>query len=501
MMLSLRGITKRFAGTTALDKVDFDLAAGEVHALFGENGAGKSTLINIIIGSYPPDEGSYHYLDRAIEAATPHRTRALGIAAVFQEFSLVPSLTVAENLFLGHELRRHGLLDKPAMRARARAVLDNLGFSVSERALVAGLSRAEQQMVEIAKALLGEPRVLVLDEPTASLTDAEAEHLFGAVRELRARGVGIVYVTHRMPEIRRLADRVTVLRGGVKVGTLDAAGATDSLLVEMMVGQPVSSFFPTIRHRPADTILETRELRTASGSVKGVSIAVRAGEVVGLAGLVGCGKGEVGRAVFGIAPLAGGRVVLRGGEVAAPAPRAMLQSRVCYFPSDRAAEGLTLNRTVRENCSMAALDLAALGRLGWLRLGAEAVKSRSVVERLRVRPPDIERRVAALSGGNRQKVMLTRGLMRDIDLFIFDEPSVGIDVGAKAEIYGLLKDLVEAGAAVLLISSDLAEVLHLSHRAYVMHEGRLVAELAGERLSEANLLSCFFGTALPSVPA
>jgi ribose transport system ATP-binding protein len=343
--------------------------------------------------------------------------------------------------------------------------------------------------------------VLVLDEPTASLTDAEAEHLFGAVRELRTRGVGIVYVTHRMPEIRRLADRVTVLRGGVKVGTLDAAGATDALLVEMMVGQPVSSFFPTIRHRPAATILETRDLKTASGAVKGVSIAVRAGEVVGLAGLVGCGKGEVGRAVFGIAPLAGGRVMLRGGEVAVPAPRAMLQSRVCYFPSDRAAEGLTLNRPVRENSSMAALDLAAFGRLGWLRLGAEAQKSQAVIERLHVRPADIERRVAALSGGNRQKVMLTRGLMRDIDLFIFDEPSVGIDVGAKAEIYGLLKDLVEAGAAVLLISSDLAEVLHLSNRAYVMHEGRLVAELEGERLSEANLLSCFFGTALPAISA
>jgi ribose transport system ATP-binding protein len=318
MMLSLSGITKRFAGTTALSKVDFDLAAGEVHALFGENGAGKSTLINVIIGTYPPDEGSYRYLGRAVEGATPHRTRALGIAAVFQEFSLVPSLTVAENLFLGREKQRGMLLDKPAMRARVRAILDDLGFAVSERALVVDLSRAEQQMVEIAKALLGEPRVLVLDEPTASLTESEAEHLFRAVRELRGRGVGIVYVTHRMPEIRRLADRVTVLRGGARVGTLDAATATDALLVEMMVGQPVSSFFPTIRHRPSDVILETADVRTATDSVKGVSISVRAGEVVGLAGLVGCGKGDVGRAIFGIAPLAGGRIILRGNHVAAP---------------------------------------------------------------------------------------------------------------------------------------------------------------------------------------
>jgi ribose transport system ATP-binding protein len=493
-LLRLTGVRKRFGGSLALDGVDFDLQPGEVHVLFGENGAGKSTLINIITGNVSPDAGRYRLADAEVARMTPKLARDSGIAAVFQEFSLIPDLSVVENLFLGREDNRFTILNARAMRTAAAAFMTRLGFGIPVDANVGRLSRAERQMVEIAKALMREnARILIFDEPTASLTDADAETLFAIIRDLKARGIGIIYVSHRMREIRRLADRITVLRGGRRVATVPADGVTEGQLVELMVGRPVSDLYPAIRHRPAGVRLAVERLSSKDGRVRDVSLTVRAGEMVGLAGLVGCGKGEVGRLVFGLDAIAGGQVLVDGKPVVRPAPRDMLRAGVCYFPADRGRDGLALNRPVRENASAAALDLPAIGGGGWLRLASEARRVRSVLERLSVRPLLPEQPVTQFSGGNRQKVMLARGLMRDIRVFLFNEPTVGIDVGAKAEIYALLRDLTEAGAAVLLVSSELPEILSLANRIYVMHEGAIVDELSGAEKTEAAILSGFFG--------
>ncbi len=495
-LLRLRQVTKSYGAFRALDGVDFDLAPGEVHVLFGENGAGKSTLINIITGNTGFEDGEYAFLGRSAAGLAPQTLRAAGIAAVFQEFSVLPDLTVEENLFLGREIRRGPFLDKAAMRRRAAELLADLRFDIPVTALVDTLSRPERQMVEIAKALLVEAPVLILDEPTASLTDSDADKLFDVVRAAKARGVGIIYVSHRMREIRLLADRITVLRNGRKIDTIAAAGVTEAALVEMMVGRPAAALYPTIRHAPAAERLRVEHLATRDGLVRDVSLTVQAGEIVGLAGLVGCGKSEVGRAIYGLQPIEAGSVTTNGGAVQAPQPRGMLRRAVCYFPADRGREGLALNRPNRENVTMAALDTPSLGGGGLLHLAHERRTARQVMERLLMRPMAPEQQVINLSGGNRQKIMLTRGLVRDVSVFLFDEPTVGIDVGAKAEIYALLRDLVEQqGAAILLISSELPEILNLSNRIYVMHQGRVVRELTGPERTEEAILSCFFGSA------
>ncbi|MCA9877049.1 MAG: sugar ABC transporter ATP-binding protein [Thermomicrobiales bacterium] len=491
-ILRLSGITKHFPGVKALSDVDFDLRSGEVHVLFGENGAGKSTLINIIAGSFPPDGGTITFRGEPLRLSSPHHARQLGINAVFQEFSLVPTLSVQDNLYLGREHKRAGLLDKGAIARGARATLDQLGFQLDPRAQVGRLSRAEQQMVEIAKAIQGDPSVLILDEPTASLTENESDQLFAVVESLKARGIGIIYITHRMQEIRRIADRVTVLRDGRHVATVDARDISESRLVELMTGRTIEAFYPVVTWDPRRTMVEVTDLSLQGGRVRDVSLTVRAGEIVGLAGLVGSGKSEVGRAIFGAEEITRGSIAIAGQPVSDPSPGEMLARGVVYIPPDRRAEGLVATRSVRENMLLASLDQPAFSRLGLLRRGQERKVAREVAQRLNLRPPNIERQVAYFSGGNQQKVVLGRGLTREVQVFIFDEPTTGVDVGAKVEIYGFMKDLCERGAAVLLISSDLPELLHLSHRAYVMHRGEVRAELAGGDLTEEAVLANFF---------
>ena len=491
-ILRLSGISKQFPGVKALSEVDFDLREGEVHVLFGENGAGKSTLINIIAGTFPPDEGSITFRGEPLRLNSPHHARELGINAVFQEFSLVPTLSVQDNLYLGRELKRGGLLDKNAMARGAQATLSRLGFHVDPRAQVGRLSRAEQQMVEIAKAIQSSPSVLILDEPTASLTENEAEQLFAVVEALKSSGIGIIYITHRMQEIRRIADRITVLRDGRHVATVEAGGISEQRLVELMTGRTIEALYPTVLENPQRVMVEVTGLTLPSGRVHDVSITVRAGEIVGLAGLVGSGKSEVGRAIFGAEPIARGSIAIGGQVVANPSPGEMLARGVVYIPPDRRAEGLVPTRSVRENVSLASLDRPTFSRMGLLRRAEERKVVRDVAQRLSLRPPNVERQVAYFSGGNQQKVVLGRGLTRDVQVFIFDEPTTGVDVGAKVEIYGFIKDLCEGGAAVLLISSDLPELLHLSHRAYVMHRGEVRAELAGAALTEEAVLANFF---------
>jgi ribose transport system ATP-binding protein len=492
LLLELTNISKRFPGVVALDGVDFDLRRGEVHVLFGENGAGKSTLTNIIAGTFPPDAGIFRYRGREITYLTPHSARVIGISPVFQEFSLVPELTVEDNLFLGRELTAGGFLNRPAMRERARAIIRELNFDLLPNYKVAQLSRAHRQMVEIAKAFLTEVRLLILDEPTASLTDVEAEKLFGLVGKLKASGVGIVYVSHRIREIKKIGDRVTVLRDGHKIKTVEAGNVSETELVELMTGRKIGVLFPKIDHKPTEKLLEVEHVSLSDRSVTDVSFYARAGEITGIAGLVGCGKSEVIRAIVGLEPMSSGTVRIRGEMVAFPTSASMIKRGVCYFPSDRVAEGLALARPVRENVSMAALDLPSFSRHRFLQRRNERRIVRGIIEKLSVRPANIERQVASFSGGNRQKVLLARGLTRVISVFLFDEPTVGVDVGAKVEIYELMKDLLSTGVAIVLVSSDLPEVLNLSHRLYVMHRSEMVAELTGGDINEPEVLSHFF---------
>jgi ribose transport system ATP-binding protein len=490
-LLRLEAMTKRFPGVLALDQVDFNLRPGEVHVLFGENGAGKSTLIAIAAGALRPDAGRLAFRGAPIQLHSVHHARSLGIGAVFQEFSLVPQMTVEENLFLGAEATRSGLLNKRELHRRAEAILARLGFPLRPRQQVGLLSRAEQQMVEIAKAFRSELSVLILDEPTASLTERETDQLFRLIEQVKRDGAGVIYITHRISEIRRIGDRITVLRDGRYVATVPADTAEEEL-VRLMTGRVIEQIFPRIACSPGRTLLEAEHLSTADGAVSDVGLTVCTGEIVGLAGLVGSGKSEVARACFGLLPLAGGRVRFEGADVTEASSRQMLERGFFYLPPDRRSEGLVMMRSVRENMTLCSLDLPAFSSGPWLKRATERQVAQRLAERLNLQPPRIEREVEHLSGGNQQKVLLAKSLTREVRLFAFDEPTVGVDVGTRVAIYQFIKELCEGGAGVLLISSDLPEILHLAHRVYVMYRGTLRAELAGAAINQETVLGHFF---------
>jgi ribose transport system ATP-binding protein len=493
-LLETQGLTKRFPGVVALDGVDFSLRRGEIHVLFGENGAGKSTLISILAGAQLPTTGEVRFEGRPVTLDSVRTARRLGVSAVFQEFSLVPTLTVAQNLFLGDEPTRGALVDRPAMRTAARRLLDELEFPVDPDAIVGFLSRAEQQMVEIAKAFRGSVSVLILDEPTASLTEKEAENLFALLAMLKARGVGIIYISHRMQEIRRIGDRITVLRDGRRVGTVDAHATDEDRLIEMMAGRPVTEIYPKIARTPGEPLLEVRGLSTRGGEVLDASLRVSRGEVVGIAGLVGSGKSELLRAVFGLSRVVAGEVRFKGRDVVGARPRDMLEAGMFYLPPDRREEGLVMPLSSRANMTLPALRQYPQRRvLGWQSQRARHELSARTSRRVELANRNLDRPVVQLSGGNQQKVLFAKGLVHDVDLFVYDEPTVGVDVGTRSALYALIKELCEAGSGVVVISSDLPEILHLCHRAYVMRRGRLVAELEGSGITEANVLQHFFG--------
>ena len=490
--LHLRGISKKYPGVLALDEVDFDLRAGEVHALFGENGAGKSTLISVICGAVRPTHGTMLLGDEAVEFDSVREARKRGISAVFQEFSLVPSMTVAQNILLGDEPSRAGFIDRRAAREHALEVLHKIGFDMIPDLRVGELGRSERQMVEIAKALRGELRILILDEPTASLTERETELLFELVARLKAEGVGIVYITHRVAELQRVADRVTVLRDGKRIATVSASEASVDQLVEMMTGRPVSEVYPRIESQPGEPVLELRGLSTTSG-VRDATFSVRSGEVVGVAGLVGCGKSELLRAAYGLETVTAGKIIWCGQEVRHPTPGSMVREGFYYLPPDRREEGLVPALTSGDNMALGKLYLSRFnGVLGSFDRRKQKAEGRELAPRIQLAEANLERPVALLSGGNQQKVLFGRGLIGATKLYVFDEPTVGVDVGTRAAVYLLIKELCESGAAVVVVSSDLPEVLHLSHRAYVMRRGGIVAELQGADISEANVLAHFF---------
>lgn len=491
-LLEAIGISKHYPGVLALDRVDFDLHEGEVHIVFGENGAGKSTLISILAGVQSPSAGEVRFRGERIDLESVHEARALGISAVFQEFSLVPQMTVEQNLFLGAEITRGGVLDKRALHRRAEEVISRLGFPLRASQRVQHLSRAEQQMVEIAKAFRSDLSVLILDEPTASLTDRETERLFALIDQIKQQGVGVIYITHRMQEIRRIGDRITVLRDGRYVATRDAKTASDDELVRLMTGRVISELFPKVRFAPGDEVLRIDNLTTRKGTVIDASVNVHAGEIVGLAGLVGSGKSDVMRAVFGVEEIAAGRVFLKGKEVTGIATGSLLDRGLFYLPPDRREEGLVMMRSCRENVALPSLDCPPFSRGWFLDRRGEARKVSELAERINLQPRRIERAVDQFSGGNQQKVMLAKCLTRPVEVYVFDEPTVGVDVGTRAAIYAFICDLCEAGAAIVLISSDLPEILHLTRRVYIFARGRIRAEIEGDAITEENLLRHFF---------
>jgi ribose transport system ATP-binding protein len=491
-LLEVKDVSKRFPGVLALDQVSFQLKPGEVHVLFGENGAGKSTMISMIAGVHRPTEGEILFRGAPAELASVHHARSLGISAVFQEFSLVGELSVEQNLFLGAEQTSRGLLNSRALHDEAERILKRLGFPLKPTQKVAYLSRAEQQMVEIAKAFRSDLSVLILDEPTASLTERETDRLFELIKQVKAEGVGVIYITHRLAEIRRIADRITVLRDGKYIDTVDAKTASEDELVRLMTGRVIDQIFPTIEFNPGDEVLSLSNVCTADARVKNASISVRRGEIVGMAGLVGAGKSKLIRACFGLEQVTNGQVIFDSEDVTGKSTRDMLDRGFFYVPADRRAEGLMMMRSCRENISLASLQLADYQRWEFLRSKDEKRITFDLSSRLQLQPLKIEREVGHFSGGNQQKVMLAKCLTRDVKLYVFDEPTVGVDVGTRVEIYKFIAKLCEQGAAVIVISSDLPEVLHLSHRLYVMHRGLVHAELCGADITQENVLRNFF---------
>ena len=483
----MRGISKSFPGVRALDGVSLSVNAGEVHFLLGQNGAGKSTLIRILYGAHHPEAGEVLVDGRPVRLHSPADARALGIAVIFQEFSLVPYLDLAQNIFLGREPRGRvpGTIDHKAMHAEARRLLDMLGAGLDTHTLAHELGVAQQQMVEIAKALSQHARILVMDEPTAALSDHEIDRLFAQIRALKASGVAIIYISHRLQEIAAIADRVTVLRDGRNVATMAASDAKVDDLVHLMIGREVDVVYrDRFCERPGDVVLDVRGLAADNG-VEGATLTVRAGEVVGLAGLVGAGRSELARAIFGADRVTGGSARLNGRPLGrGPVPS--VRAGVGLVPENRKTEGLALTRSVEDNVLLA--GMRKLFPSGWYCARAAATVARDIVSRLRVATPSIARLTRYLSGGNQQKVVIGKWLTAGSRFFIFDEPTRGIDVGAKAEIYGVMSSLVADGAAVLMISSELPEVVAVCDRAYVMRDKRIVGELQRHELSEANIL-------------
>ena len=491
-LLRVENLSKHFPGTKALDRVNFDLRSGEVHILFGENGAGKSTLVQVIAGVHKPTHGKVYLHDKPVQFSSVHDARSYGVSAVFQEFSLIPQLTVEENLFLGEEPGRFGLISGAAASRQAKAMIADLGFPLRPQDPVMYLSRAEQQMVEIAKAFRSKPAIMIFDEPTSSLTERETDRLFALIADLKRQGIGIIYITHRMSEIHRIGDRITVFRDGRHVTTTKVSDVDDEKLVELMTGRVISQLFPSIAFRPKATVLETKSLATADGTLIDASIKAREGEVVGIAGLIGSGKSQIGRACFGVDKIGGGTVTLCGADVTGKSPRQMLDRGLFYVTSDRHNEGLVMIHTVRENLVLPSLNLPSLSAGPFLRRRNEQTLVRDLIAQLNLQPPRSELALEHFSGGNQQKVLVGKALARPVRVFIFDEPTVGVDVGARAAIYELIGKLCEEGAAIVLISSDMPEILHLTNRVYVMHRGKLRAELQHDEISESAILHHFF---------
>jgi rhamnose transport system ATP-binding protein len=493
--LELRGISKRFAATQALDDVSLDLMPGEIHALVGENGAGKSTLVKILAGVYQPDSGAIWLDGHSTQIHGPARARELGIAVVHQEPRLFPDLTVAENVFIGHAPSgRLGTIDWGGTRLAARALFGELEVQFEVDAPVRGLSMADQQLIEIAKALSVDARVLILDEPTASLSAHEVDRLFAIVRRLRDRGVAILFVSHRLDEVFELCDSATVLRDGRHVTTTSTRELTTADLVRHMVGRTVS-LFPKVETPPGNVLLEVEGL-TRAGVFREIAFSVRAGEIVGFAGLVGAGRTEVARVLFGIDRRDDGEVRLDGRAVSFASASEAMDAGIAYLPEDRHQEGLVLDFSIAQNVTLPILP-RLFPRL-FVRPSTERRVADEYTKQFDVRMTGVDQLVGALSGGNQQKVVLAKWLASKPRVLILDEPTRGIDIGAKVEVHRIISGLAASGLGIILISSDLPEVLAMSDRILVLHEGRITAEIPRDRATEERVMFAATGSVEPA---
>ena len=486
-LLRLTGVTKRFPGVVALDSVSFDLQRAEVHAVCGENGAGKSTLMKIISGQYPPDDGSIIYKGSECRFASSLEAQAAGIAIIHQELNLVPHLSVAENIFLAREPRRGVFVDRARLRADAQRCLDRLGVDIAPGTLVRTLPVAQRQMVEIAKALSLDAEVLIMDEPTSSLTETETRQLFRIIHELKRAGVGIIYISHRLDEMTEIVDRVTVMRDGRYVSTDVFRETTIDKVVARMVGRSLEDKFPPRTSVPTGEVLLSVDQLTRANVFGPVSFELRRGEILGFAGLMGAGRTEVARAIFGADLPDSGTIRLGHETLAIRSPIDAIRRGIAYLSEDRKANGLSLNMPVASNITLANMD-AVSNRLGFIRFATEAAVAKRYVDALDIRTPSVRQIARNLSGGNQQKVVISKWLFRDSRVLFFDEPTRGIDVGAKFAIYELLDKLAAQGIGVVMISSELPEILGMTDRVAVFHEGDLVTILDTRQTSQEEIM-------------
>lgn len=490
-ILHMRQIRKTFPGVVALDNVDFELKRGEVHILLGENGAGKSTLMKILSGAYQKSAGQILFDGAEVEIKNPKHAQTLGISTVYQEFNLIPHLPIGENIFLGREpVRFGGVIDRRAIVDEAKSALTALGLTIDPRRLVKNLRVAEQQMVEVAKALSLDARILIMDEPTAALTEHEIGELFATIRKLKEKGVAIVYISHRLEELFEIGDRVTVLRDGRSVGTYDVREMSKSELIRLMVNRDLTDLFPKEHASRGPEVLRVESLSTMGG-LKDISFSLHKGEVLGVAGLLGAGRTELARAIFGLDHISSGSIYVNGVARKMSSPRSAIKSGLGFLTEDRKSQGLVLPLSVERNLCLSSVD--KFSSWGVMNTKKEREAARRYTEELRIKTPSLDQKVVFLSGGNQQKVVLSKWLCSEAEVFIFDEPTRGVDVGAKAEIYQLMNRLTAAGVAIMMISSEMLEVLGMSDRIMVMRGGRIAGEFSAEESTQERILQCALG--------
>ena len=490
VLIKMEGIDKSFPGVRALDNAQFELRAGEVHALVGENGAGKSTLMKVLAGIYQRDAGRIIYSGHEVEIPNPRAAQELGISMIHQELNLMNHLTLAQNVYIGREPRGalRFILDERRINAQTQELFDSMHLRLDPRTKAADLSVAKQQMVEIAKAISFNSQVLIMDEPTAALTDTEIEELFRIIRQLRAKGVGVVYISHRLEELKVISDRITVMRDGHYVDTVDADAAPIEQIISMMVGRTIYEAAPEIPERPStDVVLDVRGLNRGNELID-INFQLKRGEILGFAGLMGAGRTEVARAIFGADSIDSGEITVNGKRVAIKSPGDAVHHGIGYLSEDRKRYGLALGMDVEANIVLASYE-DFLQRLGVVNDAKTAATAEQYVTALAIKTPSIDQTVKNLSGGNQQKVVIGKWLTADSDILIFDEPTRGIDVGAKSEIYRLLNDLAQQGKSIIMISSELPEILRMSHRIIVMCEGRITGELTAAEATQERIMT------------
>jgi len=491
-LLEAKGISKAFPGVVALDDVSFTLLPGEVHILLGENGAGKSTLMKVIAGAYTPDAGEIFLEGTPVKINTPWKAQSLGIGIIYQEFNLIPYLSVAQNIFLNKMPRKNlFFLDHAKMEKEARVLLESLGMFVNPKLNAEELSTAQQQMVEIGKALKYQSKILIMDEPTASLTDLEINQLFGIIRELKKRGIGIVYISHRLQEINEIGDRVTILRDGKHIATGNVKDFSINELVRLMVGREVQDLYEHNPATPGEEVLSVKDLSSKTNGLTDINMHLRKGEIVGLAGLVGSGRTELARVIFQLDKHESGEIYYFGKPLPNLSPKSAVNNGLGMLPEDRKRQGLALILSVAENTVMASLRNLFPSHIIKSKDECKAVDR--YIQDLHIKTPGRNRSVQYLSGGNQQKVVLAKWLCTNSEILIFDEPTRGIDVGSKSEIHAFMNDFVNRGGSILMISSELSEIIGMSDRIYVMRQGKIVSEVSRVEATQEKIMSYAFG--------